>query len=252
MPTQSRSQAPSAFTLIELLVVIAIIAILAALLLPAMSQAKAAGQAAVCKSNLHQLGIALNLYTGEYQKYPAWLTGPMLSRGPGGFTYWDGDLLPFVANARDVFWCPANKTAPKWTNNPHQTVPNPNYGYNMAGSGRYGTTRPSLGLDGGSMSSQFAYVTEAQVKVPSDMIAIADAKQFGSGGGDNDMDDYAPTNLLAEMQIVPRHDQGANAVFCDGHVEFAKQAVWLEKSDRARSRWNNDNQPHPETWPINH
>ena len=65
-----RHQARRGFTLTELLIVIAIIATLAALLLPALGRAKAAGYSAVCKSNLRQLGIALRLYAGVQQGYP--------------------------------------------------------------------------------------------------------------------------------------------------------------------------------------
>jgi prepilin-type N-terminal cleavage/methylation domain-containing protein/prepilin-type processing-associated H-X9-DG protein len=70
------------FTLIELLVVIAIIGTLAAILIPAVQQARESGRRITCSNNLRQLGVALHNYYSTHQRFPPGRGDPL----PGVFS----------------------------------------------------------------------------------------------------------------------------------------------------------------------
>ncbi len=186
------------FTLIELLVVIAIIGILASLLLAALSGAKETARSAQCKSNLHQVGLALAMYIqdngGRYPEFAQWggeWDGGAAPMNEGGIFYvlgsWVPSLLPYESGASAVFFCPSRmgqaiparfapvfeSKVPFWTG--------PTYDYNTRGTDRQ-NSRLRLGLawadcfrwPSGDLVQGINDVLETQVKVPSDMIAFSE------------------------------------------------------------------------------
>jgi len=96
-----------AFTLVELLVVIAIVSILAALLVPVLNRGKEAARSARCLSNLHQIGIGLQLYVADNGNRLPTLVDWSSSSGTNAQLI-NRVLLDHVGSAR-VFWCPSDR-----------------------------------------------------------------------------------------------------------------------------------------------
>jgi prepilin-type N-terminal cleavage/methylation domain-containing protein/prepilin-type processing-associated H-X9-DG protein len=106
------------FTLIELLVVIAIIAVLLAVLMPAMRKIKEIARQTVCRANLKNVGLAVQMYLDDYnRKIPntgssnqhQWFESNGLTyRRPGSSgTYWGIYYRDYIKDQTKIFGCPS-------------------------------------------------------------------------------------------------------------------------------------------------
>lgn len=88
-----------AFTQVEILVTIAIILLLVSLLLPMIGRAREVARGSQCKDNLHNLGIAVEIYVNVFGEMPAGSligTRPVRSQLGGDGFGWPARLLPFI------------------------------------------------------------------------------------------------------------------------------------------------------------
>lgn len=238
----------------ELLVVIATIAILAGLIFPALANGARQARSAKCVSNLRQLGITVTIYLQDDSSFP-------FATQDGITGAWQKSLAT-VQSGLD-FDCPTSVIPSptfiqifNWTGG----AVYPHYGYNVLGAAWQGSPpyNPGLGGDVNIMTGSRTPTPSTRVLHPAQMIVIGDSPVFINVPFGSQPQADIPNQIYVAIPYDVKpinnagvgdwHGKGANMLFGDVHVQFAKQSYWIAATDQSRRLWNSDNQPHEEWW----
>jgi prepilin-type N-terminal cleavage/methylation domain-containing protein/prepilin-type processing-associated H-X9-DG protein len=227
------------FTLIELLVVIAIIAILAAILFPVFARAREAARQSSCLSNVKQLALGCSMYLQDYDSHYVSSGGDCYGAPPGcsidnpkPSMQWQWTIYPYVKNW-SVYRCPSD---PRDEHSIPVSYTENNWGTNDRSSGNGG-------------------ITESITDKPAETVLLIESGNTGWVDYNGSHARYEAAKMISDYTTwtqwnrithdqpdwnwsdkMPRHGDGANVAFTDGHAKFRQ--LYSYCTNRAKTTGN--------------